>query len=68
MAKKIKKILVFLFLSLFFSLLSGKVERRGVLKTNRGWNSAAAGFCCTTGVGTSIGGGRCCCGGYDCSC
>ena len=63
MAKKIKRFIVFLFFSLFFSLLSGKTEKPGAPKADKGpsWNSAAAGECCFEGKGVTADDKPCCC-------
>ena len=57
MAKRIKRFFVFLFFSLFFSLLSGRVTTETSQKgskvsplSNRGLNSALAGQCCLNGI------------------
>ena len=53
MAKKIKRFFVFLFFSLFFSLLSGKVntptDKKSTVKSNDNlsWNSAEAAKQCS---------------------
>ena len=61
MAKKIKRFIVFLFFSLFFSLLSGKINGGKKVDKTASWNSAAAGQCCPEGVGKTEDGAKCCC-------
>ena len=67
MTKRIKKFFVFLFFSLFFSLLSGKTSgvsnQKGetVSGINKGWNSASAGVCCPNEICEDEDGKHYCC-------
>ena len=66
MARRIKRFFVFLFFSLFFSLLSGRIntpvpQRGKQVKPSLGLNSAsAAGACCEKGICSDDKGNYCC--------
>ena len=65
MAKKIKRFFMFLLFSIFFSLLSGRINQSVNQKGSsgdskqKGWNSAEA-ECCMGGVGTRPDGSQYC--------
>ena len=65
MAKQIKRFFVFLAFSLFFALLSGRLENGGtgkgktVVKGAKSLNSAMAAMCCENGIGENEKGRYC---------
>ena len=67
MTRKIKRFFVFLFLSLFFSFLSGRfgspvLQRGKQIRSGIGLNTAwAKGACCSKGICTSDDGTPYCC-------
>ena len=66
MAKKIKRFFVFLLFTMFFSLLSGRINQSVNQKGSsgdskqKGWNSAEAGACCMSGICDGETGPYCC--------
>ena len=65
MARKIKRFFVFLFFSLFFSLLSGRIttptsQKGKEVKSSACGNTAMAAACCPNGVCESEEGPYCC--------